>query len=163
MSHVEVRQAEVKDTEALKRACSRLGWTFREGQTTFRWYGEFLGDSDKWREWFTAEQLAELDALPDEERNRRVTAEFSRCDHAIAVPGCEYEVGVVKRGDRYELLYDTFYAGGLHEVFGVEGNDPLLQAYAASVVEMECEKQGLSWSERALENGEVEVTVEVWG
>jgi hypothetical protein len=36
--HVVCVQAELRDLEAIKLACRRVGWVFREGQPTFRWY-----------------------------------------------------------------------------------------------------------------------------
>lgn len=39
MSHITTIQVQVKDIEALKAACARLGVEFREGQRAFDWYG----------------------------------------------------------------------------------------------------------------------------
>jgi len=40
MSHISKIELEVKDLEALKRACLRLGMNLIKGQKTFQWYGK---------------------------------------------------------------------------------------------------------------------------
>ncbi|MDP2663651.1 MAG: DUF1257 domain-containing protein [Dehalococcoidia bacterium] len=39
MSHITTIEVEVKDLQALEKACERLGLTLARGQTTFKWYG----------------------------------------------------------------------------------------------------------------------------
>ena len=44
--------------------------------------------------------------------------DLGKCDHAIKVPECAYEIGVVKRGSKYILLWDSWHKGGLEQKIG---------------------------------------------
>ena len=44
--------------------------------------------------------------------------DLGKCDHAIKVPECAYEIGVVKRGSKYILLWDAWHKGGLEQKIG---------------------------------------------
>jgi hypothetical protein len=113
MSHVSAVKLIIKDLEALKQACNNLGFDFIENQKTYKWFGSWVGDYP----------------MPEgfEEKD------LGKCDHAIRVPGCSYEVGVVKRGDHYVLAYDFWRGGGLEKAIGVDGG-PIRQAYAVESV-----------------------------
>lgn len=81
--------------------CERRGWTFIENQKTFKWYGRFMNDSPI-PEGFTP-------------------ADYGHCDHAIRIPGCSYELGLVKGTDGYNVLADFWMDGGLNTVLGEQG------------------------------------------
>jgi len=95
MSHVAIVDIEIKDLEALSRACETLGLKFNQGQKTYKWYGRSVGDYP----------------LPAGFN----VSDLGKCDHAISVPGNRqaYEVGICKNpnGKGYLPLWD-FYAGG---------------------------------------------------
>ena len=74
MSHISKIELVIKDLEALKTACKRMGFEFREGQKTYQWYGRWVGDSPM-PEGVTEEELG-------------------KCNHAIHVPGAKYEIGL---------------------------------------------------------------------
>jgi hypothetical protein len=108
MSHISKIELEIRDLDALEKACKVLGFAFIEGQQSYRWYGEFINDYP----------------LPD----GMTKEQLGTCDHAIRVPGASYEIGVKKFGDHYKLLYDFWEDGGLVQKIGEDGG-PIKQAY----------------------------------
>jgi hypothetical protein len=92
------------DLDVVKTLCQRQGWEFLN-QNTFVWYGRFMGDSPV-PENFTPE-------------------DYGKCDYAIRVPGCHYELGIVKSrrpgSQKYNILGDFWYEGGLDKVLGKQG------------------------------------------
>lgn len=99
MSHVTTIQLEERwDLPTLKQMCRDQGWVWQEGQRTYRWYGQFMGDYPL-PEGFTKNDLG-------------------RCDHAIKIPGASYEIGVVKKAGEWKLLWDFWESGGLPRKLG---------------------------------------------
>lgn len=130
MSHVTTIDIQVKDLECLKTACTNLGLEFREGQKSYKWYGRHVGDYPL-PEGFTHKDLG-------------------KCDHAIGVPGNSraYEIGVVKKGDSYTMLWDFWQGGfGLQEKVG-DGCGELVDQYAQEVAMKEASEfaQAQGWS-----------------
>ena len=80
MSHISKIEVEIHSLEDLKQACKQLGFRFCENQKTHKWYGTNSESENK--------------------------TEFGNCDHAIRVPKCKYEIGVVKQGNHFSLLWD---------------------------------------------------------
>jgi rRNA processing protein Krr1/Pno1 len=64
------------------------------------------------------------------------------CDHAIRVPGAEYEIGVIDTSGIYELNCD-FFDRSLEQVIGKQGG-LLKQAYAAEKTGVEARRKGYS-------------------
>lgn len=139
MSHVVKIKVMIRDLEALRRACARLGLTFHEGQRTYRWYGTWMGDAP----------------LPEGIRREGL----GRCDHAISVPAARYEVGVVRQGDHYTLLWDSWPSGGLEAQLGT-GAGRLVQAYTVEASIAEAARQGYPCWEEAMQDGSVRLHVE---
>ena len=108
MSHISKIELEIQSLEDLKLACKRLGFIFQENQKTYQWYGRFVGDSP----------LPEGISIDD----------LGKCDHAIRIDDCLYEIGIVKRGSKYILLWDSWHTGGLEKKIGVNAG-LLKQAY----------------------------------
>jgi len=126
MSHVSKIELEIQSLEDLKSACKRLGFSFMENQQTYQWYGRFIGDSPM-PEGFTKDDLG-------------------KCDHAIKVPECAYEIGIVKRGSKYLLLWDSWHTGGLAQKIG--GNAGVLkQAYTIERIKREARRKKYQISE----------------
>ena len=71
-------------------------------------------------------------------------------DHAIMVPGANYEIGVVKKDGLYELNCD-YYDRNLEKVIGSQGG-LLKQAYAVIKTRVEARKKGYSVLEQQTEN-----------
>ena len=127
MSHVNAIDLEIKDLGALKAACERLGYEWKEGQTTYRWFGRWVGDYPM-PEGFKVEDLG-------------------KCNHAISVPGASYEIGVVTRNGKTTLLWDFWQSGGLEKVVG-KGGGKLKQAYSVEVTKRTAHKAGYKVKEK---------------
>jgi len=67
-----------------------------------------------------------------------------KCDHKINVPGAEYEIGVVQKGEEYELLLDE-YDNRLIKSVG-RGCGKILQRTAANKAKFLARKEG--WTVR---------------
>jgi hypothetical protein len=141
MSHVAKIEIEIKDLEALRAACERIGCVFVEGQQTYQWYGIHVGDYP----------------LPQGFKKE----ELGRCEHAIKVPGATYEVGVVTRRDGkpgYTLMWDFYSSGGLQRVLGANGGR-LVQAYATEAAKRAARRAGHSVTETVNANGAIVLRV----
>jgi hypothetical protein len=133
MSHVSEIDIVIRSLDALRAACERLGWHFIEGQTTYKWYGRWVGDSP----------------LPKDTRNE----DLGKCNHAIKVPGASYEVGVVETEDgTYALRYDFWSSGGLDVKLGKNAG-LLKQAYGIEAAKIAARRKGFSCYEQVQEDG----------
>ncbi|MCX7428798.1 MAG: hypothetical protein NTW96_24625 [Planctomycetia bacterium] len=147
MSHIVTIKTELRDIAAIKAACKRMGWQLLEGQHTFRWYGRYVGD---YREF--EKQLRDLGIK---------TEDYGKCDHAIRVPGAEYEIGLVQRGNRFVPLWDTWGPGGLAKVSHENGMGGFLAAYAVEKAKLEARRKGYTVTEKTLPNGNIQLQVTV--
>ena len=75
----------------------------------------------------------------------------SSCNHAIKVPGAEYEIGVVRKYGRHELNCD-FYDRNIENAIGLQGG-LLKQAYAVAKTRAEAHRKGYSVIERKTDTG----------
>lgn len=129
MSHmVKVEGFQITSLSALKRACARLGYEFRAGQKTARYWN----------------------------------GKKAQVDHAIAVPGTSWEIGVVEEqagGKKTYSLQADFY--------GTEGKKmeqavrQLRQYYAVELAKETARRKGYSVRERKLPNGSIKLIVGV--
>ncbi len=140
MSHVTKIRVEIRSLAALKAACARLGLEFVEGQTTYKWYGKYLGGS----------QRAPGINIED----------LGKCNHAIKVPGASYEVGVVQQNDQFLLMWDFWQPGGLEAQLGKDGQK-LVQAYTVEAAKQAAQARGFSVWEEAVQDGSVKLHVSV--
>lgn len=132
MSHISKIELVIHSLDDLKEACRKLGFEFVENQKSYKWYGRWVGDTP----------------LPEGIN----VEDLGKCDHAIRVPGCSYEIGVVKRNDHYILLWDYYYAGGLSEKIGPNAGK-LKQAYTVARVTKEARRKGYRVMEKRTEQG----------
>jgi len=132
MSHIARIDLEINDLDALKAACGRLGLEFRCGQTSYAWYGEYVGDHP----------------LPE----GLTVQDLGKCDHAIHVPGASYEVGILKRNGKYLLLWDFWRDGGLERILGRNAGR-LKQAYAIERTRREAQRKGYRFTESKTRTG----------
>jgi hypothetical protein len=139
MSHVSRIELEINDLETLKEACRSLGLEFVADQKTFKWYGWHMGDYP----------------LPD----GFTFEDMGRCDHAVRVPGADYEVGVVRKGNGYVLLWDFWQGGGLEKVLGKKAGK-LKQAYAVQRIRREARQKGYHCVEKRTDQG-IRITLTV--
>lgn len=117
------------DLEVIKEMCRRQGWEFLENQKTFVWYGRFVGDSP----------IPEGYSVED----------YGKCDHAIRIPGCEYELGVVKSklgGEGYHVLGDFWSGGKLDKVLGAQG-EKFKQIYLQTSDIVWAEEKNFEWED----------------
>ena len=132
MSHIARIDLVITSLPDLQAACSDLGFQFVPGQVTYKWFGRWVGDAP----------------IPD----GVTTEDLGKCDHAIQVPGCDYEVGVVRRGQDYVLLWDNWHAGGLAEKIGANAG-VLKQAYSVRRIRSEARRSGYRIRERRMKQG----------
>jgi hypothetical protein len=130
MSHISKIELVIHSLEDLKDACRQLGFEFIKNQKTFKWYGRWVGDTP----------LPEGIKIED----------LGKCDHAIRVPGCDYEVGIVKRGDHYILLWDYYSVGGLEVKIGPNAGK-IKQAYTVARVRKEARRKGYRVLEKKID------------
>lgn len=75
-----------------------------------------------------------------------------QCNHAIAVPDAAYEIGVVRKDNAYELLWDDWGSGGLEQRLG-PGAGLLKQAYTVERVRAEARSRNMHLTETHQGNG----------
>lgn len=115
------------DLDVIKVLCMQEGWKFMEGQETYAWFGQVVGDGPM-PEDFTVEDLG-------------------KCDHAIRIPGCSYELGVLKgKNGGYIMLADFWKSGGLNAIFGEKG-EKFKQFYGLAQDKVWAESKGYEWEE----------------
>lgn len=137
MSHISRIELDIKDLQSLKEACKRLGFEFCQNQQSYQWYGRWVGDSPL-PEGITEDQLG-------------------KCDHAIKVPGAQYEVGVVRNGHSFILLYDEWVKGGLKTKLGVNAG-LLKQAYTIETLRKEARQKNYRFHETKMKK-QIRVTL----
>jgi hypothetical protein len=87
----------IRELSTLQAVCRKNDWEFRAGQRTFRWFGRWL------------------EPVPPP-----LSPSWGRCAHAIGIPGCCYEIGLVHEDDHYLLHWDKGPEGGLETALGPE-------------------------------------------
>ncbi len=134
MSHIAKIELEINDLDCLIKACQALGFHFMENQQTYAWYGEWEGGS----------------LLPE-----GITVDdLGKCHHAIHVPEAVYEIGIVKAktGNKYNLLWDSWYEGGLERRVGRNAGK-LKQAYTVQRIRKEARMKAYRITETKQKNG----------
>jgi hypothetical protein len=130
MSHVVSLKTEFRDLKAVKAACAELGLVFKENQKTIRWFGRWVNDYDK------DDAAYKLGIDPKL---------YGTCDHAIEVPGSDYDVGLIRNATTggYKLYFDFYSTHGaaIQKAIGQNG-ERLLQSYAAAKLAMEANLKG---------------------
>lgn len=132
MSHISKIELEIRDLQSLKDACNNLGFQFMDGQKRYLWYGKWVGNQP----------------LPDGISEE----DLGKCDHAIHVPAAVFEIGVVKKGNGYILLWDSWVGGGLQKQIGHD-SEILKQSYAVESVKREARRKGYRLTEKRMKNG----------
>ncbi|MBF0397346.1 MAG: DUF1257 domain-containing protein [Desulfobacterales bacterium] len=130
MSHISKIEVQIKSLEDLKEACQQLGFQFMENQQNFKWYGEWIGDSP----------------LPEGMK----VEDIGKCDHAIRIKGCDYEIGVIKRDNHYQLFWDNWYRGGLKKAIGKDAG-VIKQAYSTAKIRKEAKLKGYKVIQKKLD------------
>lgn len=75
--------------------------------------------------------------------HRYYAGQRQKCDHAIALPGSEYEIGLTQTSDGFQPAFDNFGASGraLEAAFGINLSK-LNDEYAAEVAMRQLARQG---------------------
>lgn len=125
MSHVTNIDIEINSLPALEAAIQEMGGVFVRNKTNYTWYGHHVGDFPL-PAGFTKDMLG-------------------KCEHAIALKGTEYEIGVVRnpaKPSTYTLLYDFWGPGEkLRTHFG-DGLKKLKQMYGVHAATLAAKKKG---------------------
>lgn len=163
MSHIATVDVQIRDLDALDRACQRLGLEFRRDQTTYKWWGNTGPRAD-----LTTEQLTRLIREYDKsfERPDFMSAEDWRagnCLHAIGLPGSDhgFEIGLTKSpsGTSLTMLGDlSLLAPDFAKRVGGPTCGKLTQAYSVEVAKRAMQLKGFRVQESTLSNGNVQLT-----
>lgn len=155
MSHVvELRLAglpgeeHVRDLESLKSAVAAMGGVWHEGKHDPKWWGRDMRDS-VWPDWLTADMM-------------------DRFDHAFSFPGVRYEVGVMKRGDAYHVVFD-WVDGALSRKLGGPSAEHLSRMYvgarqqsqAVAALTRTAHQQGYQVVKKKLDSGKIQISVRI--
>lgn len=139
MSHVTNIDLVITDLAALQGAVAELDAQWREGQRQYAWYGRHVGDYP----------------LPP----GLTKAELGKCEHAIHLPGCEYEIGVVPQGSGYTLAFDFWGPGAkLKSHFG-DGLARLKQIYGVHKATAAARARGYMVQRKPQPNGAIKLIV----
>lgn len=158
--HVVTVDIEMTDLNAIKAACQRLGWKFCEGQQEYRWWGHWVDDSPVPRHLFTDEaEYKRVVNMPKHERKEHMNGLLGKCAHAIKVPGCSYEIGILDQGNKLVPIWD-WVAHDLHTAIGQKGGT-LVQAYAVEKAKLEAMANCHSFTETVDEKGTVTLRVNI--
>jgi len=146
MSHLASIDIRIDSLPALKNACAELGLTFVENQRTHEWFGQFMDDYHG------------TDAAY---RNGIDPKTYGTCLHAIRVPGCKYEIGVVNHpsGQGLTLVYD-FWGPGQRIVEAVgKGCEKLKQFYGLHRGILEAKAKGWITQRKTCANGSIKLQI----
>ena len=77
---------------------------------------------------------------------------IKECESAIRVLGATYEIGIVREGNAYRLLWDDYAKGGLEARLGKKAG-LLRQAYAVERTRREAVLRGYRLQESKVEKG----------
>ena len=139
MSHITSIDIIITDLTALKEAVTELGAQWVEDKRTYEWFGRSVGDYP----------------IPE----GMAVNELGKCDHVIRLPGCQYEIGVVRKGTGYTLAYDFWGPGAkLKQHFG-DGLTKIKQLYAVEKAATAARAKGYLVTRRAVANGAIKLVI----
>lgn len=144
MSHITTIDIEITDLDALEAAVREMGAQFLRGQTSYTWFGRSIGDYPIPRG-FTA-------------------ADLGKCDHVIRLPGCQYEIGVVKNPAKpttYTLLYDFWGPGKKLKAHFGANMERIKQLYAVHRATTAARAKGYSVRRITKTDGTINLAVSV--
>ena len=147
MSHVACVELEVNDMEALEETCKELGWNLKRGQKTYKWFGRWVND-------YSAGDAAYHHGIDPKD--------YGKCDHAISIPGINYEVGLVQKPTgkpgQYVVIFD-FFDQALKDALGGQGAPKLIQHYGVKKVTAECQKKGYKVTHTKTKTGDIQLVI----
>lgn len=147
MSHVVSFAIEIHDLESAKKACAELGLVFKEGQKKYEWYGRWVNDYD------AADAAYKFGLKPED---------YGKCDHAIGVPGSNYEIGLVHNQETggFKVIFDFYGTHGraIQHAIGTNG-EKLIQYYGLNKMAAGCAKKGLKTERITGDKGQVHLKI----
>ena len=162
MSHIATVAVEIRDLDALDRACQRLGLELRRGQTTYKWWGNVGPRAE-----MSADQVFAF--LKRREPGFTIPSGMSledwkagTCLHAIVLPGSAhgFEIGVTrsKNGQNLTLLGDLdLLSADFSNTIGGPHCGKLVQAYSLEVAKRQMQLKGFRVQERTTANKSVQL------
>lgn len=151
MSHVATVDIEIKDEhiDCLAKAAADCGLEWRQGQTTYKWFGQWVRD-------YHGGDAAYKHGIDPKN--------YGKCEHAMAIPGAgasQYELGVTRNKEGKLALIWDFFGSGRNLVAKIGKNGDLLaQRYAVQVALKQAKLKGMRVQERSLPNGAVQLVVQ---
>ena len=136
MSHVEDIDIEITDLKALAAAVAELGAIYLPNQKSYAWFGRSVGDYPL-PAGFTAAMLG-------------------KCEHAIRLPDCEYEIGVVPKPGKpgtHTLLADFWGPGQQLKKFFGGKYEKLKQLYGLHTAENLAKRKGQTTYRKKVNGG----------
>lgn len=160
MSHIATVDVQIRDLDALDRACQRLGLEFIRDQTTYKWWGNTGPRANL----SVAELTAALRKFDTSfERPDFMSADdwrAGKCLHAIGLPGSDhgFEIGLTRSADgSLRLLGDLSMLGtDFSKKVGGALCGKLVQSYSVEVAKRAMQLKGFQVSERVV-NGQLQV------
>lgn len=146
MSHVVSVNLQVTDLKALEQACKELGLQFMRDQKTHVWYGRWVNDYNR------ADAAFKNGIAPEN---------YGKCEHAIKVPGADYEIGVYQnpKGTGYVLAFDNYASGKVISKTLGTGLEKLKQLYGVAKATLEAKAKGWMVNRHNLPNGGIKLTL----
>jgi hypothetical protein len=159
MSHVFTINHKILNLEAVEAACKRLGWTLKRGQTSYRWFGQWMGDSPIPEHLFTSDELATIKDMTHNARSAFLSDFLGRCEHAIEVPGARYEIGLLAHCGTYVPVWDNWQSGGLQGITPENGMAGFIQAYILEAARLQAQAEGRVYQEEVLQDGTIKARI----
>ncbi len=151
MSHVVTRKNDLSNREAMYRTCKRQGWKFDHTRKTYRWNDSWVDDSPIPQHLFSPEETKRIEALSKSERKELMNSILGKCEGAITIPGCNFEIGLVRNWEgKLIAIWDWVSYGGLKAVLGSPEEpekNPLYQMYGVELTKLQYEQAGCEWTE----------------
>jgi hypothetical protein len=123
---------QVTNLNLIKSMCNARAWVFQENKTTYKWWG-----TDR-----------KLETQPASRQN-------GKCNHAIAIPHTDYEIGVIdNQNGTYSFAYDTYSRPLADAVGGIEGTN-LFHYYSLEHVKAQMQANQYTYEEHELEDKSV--------
>ncbi len=162
MSHIATVEVQIRDLDALDRACQRLGLELRRGQTTFKWWGNVGPRAD-----MSVEQLTAAIRKYDKSFERPTIQspedwKSGRCLHSITMPGSEhgFEIGLIRSSDGhgFTLIGDlNMLSHDFSKVVGGSTCSKLVQTYSLEVARRQMQLKGFRVQELVRPNGQIQL------
>jgi hypothetical protein len=141
LSHVSCSKVIVADIDLLKKivgANPLMKWHDRK---TYKWFGS-------WEKDYNADDAAYKNGFDPKD--------YGKCDWAISVEGCEYEIGVVKRkdGEGWTLVWDFYHNPKL-----TPASHQLMSDYSEAYIRQHAERNGFMVEEQIDAEGNLILTM----